>query len=75
MPRYFFHIVDGEEILDEEGTMLASVAEARVQAIVFSGEVLKELGGKFWNNGLWQVRVVDGDGNKVCTLSFSAERS
>jgi hypothetical protein len=24
MPRYFFHIVDGEEIIDDEGTTLAA---------------------------------------------------
>ena len=75
MPRYFFHIIDGEEILDHEGTVLAGVAEARAQAIVFSGEVLKDLGGKFWMNGEWQVRVEDEAGIKVCALRFSADRS
>jgi hypothetical protein len=75
MPRYFFHIIDGEEIIDHEGTVLASVAEARAKAIVFSGEVLKDLGGKFWNNGQWQVRVTDKAGNKICALTFSADRS
>jgi hypothetical protein len=51
MPRYFFHVIDGEEIIDGEGTMLAGVNEARAEAIVVSGEMLKDLGGKFWNNG------------------------
>ncbi len=75
MPRYFFHIIDGEEMLDEVGTMLAGVPEARAEAVVVSGEVLKDLGGKFWNNGQWQVRVVDEAGNKVCALTFSANRT
>ena len=49
-------------------------AEARAEAIVVSGEMLKDLGGAFWNNGEWQVRVEDEAGNKVCALTFSADR-
>ena len=51
MPRYFFHVIDGKEIIDNEGTMLAGVDEARAEAIVVSGEMLRDLGGKFWGNG------------------------
>jgi hypothetical protein len=75
MPRYFFHTIDGETIIDDEGTVLAGLDEARAQAIVFSGEMLKDLGGKFWGNGEWQVRVEDEAGEKVCALTFSADRS
>ncbi|MDF3063571.1 MAG: hypothetical protein K0S06_3680 [Microvirga sp.] len=75
MPRYFFHIVDGEEIIDDEGTTLAGVEEARAEAIVVSGEMLRDLGGKFWGNGQWQIRVTDEAGDKVCALTFSADRS
>ncbi len=32
MPRYFFHVHDGHEIRDEDGTELADLAEARAQA-------------------------------------------
>ena len=57
MPRYFFHVIDGKEMLDTVGTVLAGEAEARAEAIVVSGEMLKDLGGAFWNHGEWQVRV------------------
>ena len=57
MPRYFFHVIDGDEMLDTVGTVLAGETEARAEAIVISGEMLKDLGGTFWNNGEWQVRV------------------
>jgi hypothetical protein len=70
MPRYFFHVIDGVEMLDTEGTVLASVDEARTEAIVVSGQMLKDLGGRFWGNGQWQVRVEDEAGNKVCALTF-----
>jgi len=74
MPRYFFHVIDGHEMRDTVGTVLAGEAEARTEAIVVSGEMLKDLGGAFWNNGQWQVRVEDETGNKVCALTFSADR-
>jgi hypothetical protein len=75
MPRYFFHIIDGKEIIDDEGTELAGLDEARAEAIVVSGEMLRDSGGKFWNNGIWQLRVTDDAGRKVCALTFSADRS
>ena len=75
MPRYFFHIIDGNEYPNTEGTVLANPDTARAEAIVVSGEMLKDLGGEFWGNGEWQVRVEDEAGNKVCALTFSADRS
>jgi hypothetical protein len=48
MPRYFFHVIDGVEDIDTEGTELAGLDEARAETIVVSGEMLKEMGGKFW---------------------------
>ena len=75
MARYLFHIFDGEEIIDDEGTELAGLDEARAEAIVLSGEMLRDSGGKFWNNGVWQLRVTDEAGDNVCALTFSADRS
>ena len=39
------------ETIDSEGTVLANVDEARAEAIVLSGAMLRDAGGKFWNNG------------------------
>src|SRR5215207_9148443 len=66
MPRYFFHVIDGIETIDSEGTVLANVEEARAEAIVLSGAMLRDSGGKFWNNGQWQLRVVDATGKGLC---------
>ena len=33
----FFHVIDGVETIDSEGTVLANVDEARAKAIVLSG--------------------------------------
>jgi len=37
MPRYFFHVIDGREILDHEGTELSGLREARAEAIRTAG--------------------------------------
>jgi hypothetical protein len=55
--------------------VLAGVDEARAEAIVVSGEMLRDLGGKFWGNGQWQIRVTDEAGERVCALTFAADQS
>jgi hypothetical protein len=37
--------------------------------------MLRDAGGKFWNNGQWQLRDTDAAGNKICALTFAADRS
>jgi hypothetical protein len=37
--------------------------------------MLKDLGGKFWTNGEWQIRVTDEAGEKVYALTFAADPS
>lgn len=52
MPRYYFHVHDGEESPDLEGTELANDAAAGAEAIVTAGSVLRDLGSIFWGGGL-----------------------
>jgi len=40
-------VIDGVETIDNEGTVLANVDEARAEAIVLSGAMLRDAGGKF----------------------------
>jgi hypothetical protein len=42
MPRYFFHVIDGIETIDSEGTVLENVEEARAEAIVLSGDAARQ---------------------------------
>ena len=46
MPRYFFNVHDGEAQADARGTELADRDEARRQAVVTAGEMLRETGQK-----------------------------
>ena len=58
MPRYFFHVHDGTEVPDQDGVELVDTNEARVQAVIASGEALKDLKGAFWKEGEWRMRVL-----------------
>ena len=73
MPRYYFHVIDGRDIIDSEGTELADLREARVEAIHLAGSILRDEGDKFWNGEEWHMNVTDASGQSVLKLSFSAE--
>jgi hypothetical protein len=73
VPRYFFHVYDSVDLLDYEGTELTGPDEARVQAVVTAGELLRDVGGRFWNSPEWQLWVIDEAGQRICALKFSAE--
>jgi hypothetical protein len=73
VPRYFFHVHDSVDLLDYEGTELTGPDEARVQAVVTAGELLRDVGGRFWNSPEWQLWVIDEAGQRICALKFSAE--
>lgn len=74
MPLYFFNVIDGKNIVDTEGTELAGLDEARAQAIMTAGEMLKDYGATFWGGEQWQMNVLDEAGVTVCRLNFSAEK-
>ena len=75
MQRFFFHVQDSSETLDEVGTELAGLAEARDEAVRTAGEMLRDVGEQFWNSGEWRMWVTDESGATVCALQFSAEQS
>ena len=73
MPRYFFHVIDGRSIIDNEGLELAGLKEARIEAIQLAGAILRDEGDKFWNGGEWHMNVTDASGHSVLKLRFSAD--
>ena len=73
MPRYFFHVIDGRSIIDNQGSELASLKEARVEAIQLAGAILRDEGDTFWNGQEWHLDVTDASGQSVLKLRFSAE--
>lgn len=75
MPRYFFDIKDGVEFPDVEGSEWPDLAAARVEAVRYSAEVLKEMPERFWNSEVWTMSVSDARRNVLFTLKFLAEQS
>ena len=72
MPVYFFHVRDGVDIPDETGTECVDLAGARTQALRASGQMIEELGAKFWEDPEdWRMNVTDADGAAQFTLRFS----
>jgi len=73
VPRYFFHIFDGEPEPDLEGTELSDIYVAQSEAIRMSGQIMQDLGAKFWNGDNWRLEVTDADGRNLFIIHFSAE--
>lgn len=73
MPRYFFNVIDGRSIIDTEGSELADLKEARVEAIQLAGAILRDEGDTFWNGEVWHMNVTDAAGQSVLKLHFSAQ--
>ena len=71
MPRYFFHVQDGQDIPDDTGTVCADPQDARAQAVMASGALLKDLGARFWRDASWAMHVTDDQGVTVCDLRFT----
>jgi hypothetical protein len=74
--RYYYHLHDGRQILDDEGAELPNLAAARNMAIVHSGEILKDgAASSFWSGEPWRMWVTDepnGGGRTLFTLRFEA---
>jgi hypothetical protein len=73
MPRCFFHLKDGRDYPDDVGTELPDVQAAQTEAVKTSGELLRDLGHNFWDNGDWKLVVTDDRQKPLFTLRFSAE--
>lgn len=79
MPRYYFHVQDGQILHDETGLNLPDLPAAQNEALRTTAELLK--GGPssiadFWKGKHWQMWVTDkpnGEGKTLFTLRFSAE--
>jgi hypothetical protein len=75
MPRYFFQVDDGFSTRDEAGTELPDIFAAQDEAIRFSGERLRDMGGKFWDGTAWNLAVTDETGRVLFTLRFMANEA
>ena len=79
MSRYFFNIEDGQCLLDPEGMDLASLQDAKDEAMHSAFDLLRgSQKDHLWNGLPWRMWVTDepeGRGSTLFTLSFSAASS
>ncbi len=75
MPRFHFHIFDGREQRDDDGTELPDFEAARVEAIRCAGEILKDQAHHIALGEEWRMDVTDETGLILLRLDFSAQVS
>jgi hypothetical protein len=51
---------------------MPDVYTAQAQAIVLAGEVLRDMGARFWNGTEWRMEVTDAKSHVLFILRFSA---
>jgi hypothetical protein len=77
--RYFFHVRDGKEMLDENGVELLDMNAVKKEAVEVTAELLGGLRGPhFWSGEPWKLWVTNqanGAGKILLTLVFSAKLS
>ena len=70
MPRYFFHLRDGKDHIDEDGVEMLE-DQVRGAAVTAAGEASKELGVEFFQHEGWRFWVTDEAGKTVCSLRLT----
>lgn len=58
--RYFFNQFDGQFKADDEGLELSTINEARLEAVRYAGEVMKDHPTLVWTGQDFRVEVTDG---------------
>ena len=71
MPRFYFHVHDGQSVRDAEGTELNDCKHARREAIKLAGQILDNEAAKVELAESWRMDVADETGVTVFRLAFS----
>jgi hypothetical protein len=73
MPLYFFNVIDGEFLVDEEGADCLNMKAVRNQAITTAGAILRDKGRDYPVGEEWQMHVTDERKKTVLKLRFSVD--
>lgn len=66
MPRYYFHLTDGRQVLNNhKGIDLAGNAAAREDAVTLARGLKHGTVMPGWDWGGWFVTIVDAHGHKI----------
>ena len=73
MPRYFFNIQNQETLPDKEGNELAGPDAARIAAVTFAGEYVRDHPDMIWDGHRFAVEVRDSSDAVVFRVVVAAE--
>jgi hypothetical protein len=59
MRRYFFHVQNGVHVPDDEGTEIATLNEAKCEAVKLAGQLICDAAASFWDHSELNVTVSD----------------
>ncbi|MGI3902394.1 MAG: DUF6894 family protein [Janthinobacterium lividum] len=68
MPRFFFHRADGVFDPDEVGSELPDLASARIEAVRFAADSIRDQPMEVWQGHNFRVEVSDEEGMLLCTV-------
>lgn len=74
MPRYYFHVRNGQVRDDREGVDLEDDQEAWHQATLACGEMLRDLAGSLPADVEWRMSGTDAEGRTLFEIHVQAER-
>jgi hypothetical protein len=68
VPRFFFHHTDGKFDPDNEGTEFPDLATARVEAVRYAAELVRDRPDEVWAGDTFRIEVSDEDDMLLCTI-------
>jgi hypothetical protein len=71
MPRFFFHLRDGESVDDPDGMFLPNAAMARLEAIRSARDIMAEDVRRGHLSLSFRIEVTDENGEPIMAVPFS----
>lgn len=75
MPRFHFNVYDGRTTIDQVGTDLDNLSEAKLEAISLAGRMISEKFEHICSCAEWRLEVADDQGLVMIRLDFSVVMS
>ena len=72
MPRYFFHVRDGHDMPDLDGTELPNAETARREAVQMAGRLIADRPLQFVDGTQWHIEVTNEADMILFRLDFLA---
>ena len=74
MARFHFDVIDGSEQIDDVGSELPSLVDAKVEGLRLAGEMLRQADRQFLSIlAAWKVRVRDAQGVVQFEVSVTSQ--